>query len=155
MRTNDGKATGLLLPAAFAATCLLTAVTAVNAIAELARAMPHVGDIIAFTPTSTAPAAVPTHLIVHRPDQFGCVLDLGVLARSGGSVVVESQTIGQAAGFRVHWAGPRTSADSGDCGSDTDLLIDHHDLDVLALAAGGFGVGIRRVPMIANEQVLY
>ena len=151
MRRNDSKATRLLLPAALAAACLLTAATAVNAIAELARAAPHVGDIIAFTPSVRAPAVAATRLIVHRPDQFGCILDLNVLVHAGGSLVVEAQTADSAISYRVHWAGEHTSADSGNCGSDTDLIIDHHDLDVLALAAGGFGVGFRRIPINTSQ----
>ena len=152
MRPNNSNATRLVLPAALAAACLLTALTAVNAIAELARATPHVGDIIAFTPSTTVPPVATTRLMVHRPDKFGCVLDLNVLAHSGGSMVVETQTAGDAISFRVHWAGQRTSTDSGNCGSDTDLIIDHHDLDILALAAGGFGIGYRRIPMVSNQM---
>ncbi len=153
MRTINSKTTRWLLPASMAVACFLTAVTTVNAIADLARPEPRIGDIIAFTPsTAVSPLAV-TRLIVHRQDQFGCVLDLSTLLHSGGSLVVESQTAGDTAAYHVHWAGSRTSADPGNCGSDADLIVDHRDLDILAFSAGGFGVPPRRMPVFGYDVV--
>ena len=66
------------------------------------------------------------------------------MAAGGGSLVVESRAKDD---YRVHWAGTRTSRGSGDCGAARDLLISRADLDQVAFAAGGFGVGgMRRVP---------
>ena len=90
-------------------------------------------------------------LIVQRQDQFGCVLDTGVLRQSGGSLVVEGQVIGTAGSFRVHWAGLETSAGAGNCGGDADLILDGRELDVLALHAGGYGSGIKRPPIVVDE----
>ena len=70
------------------------------------------------------------------------------MAADGGSLVVESLAED---GYRVHWAGIRTSRGSGDCGAARDLLISRPDLDQLASAAGGFGVGgTRRVPQASD-----
>ena len=65
-------------------------------------------------------------------------LDLNVLQRSGGSLVVESQMIEAKGSFKVHWAGQRTAADSGNCGSNADLILSKRELRVLASAAGGY-----------------
>ena len=40
----------------------------------------------------------------------------------------------------MHWAGPRSSNDGSDCGSSADLLVNLEDIEVLAMAAGGYGV---------------
>ncbi len=155
MRSTNKKSTRLLLPVTLAAVCLLTAVTTVSAIADLAGAMPHVGDIIAFPPSENEPAGQDMRLIVYRQDKFGCVLDLNVIRHSGGSLVVETQTSGDAASFRAHWAGQRTSADASNCGSDADLVVDHHDLDMLALSAGGFAVQPRRLPVVPHDVTAF
>ena len=52
-------------------------------------------------------------------------------------------------GFRLHWAGARTSDPDGDCGSNADLFVDRSDLANLATAAGGYGLDVRHSPMIA------
>jgi hypothetical protein len=141
MRTINNRPNRALLPAIVAATGVVVAACALNVIVKLAHATPHVGDIVAFLPSTIAPADDGTRLLVHRQDQFGCVLDLNVLRRSGGSLVVETRPGTGMSSFRVHWAGLRTSSDSGNCGSDADLIVDRLDLDVLSLSAGGYGVG--------------
>ena len=76
-------------------------------------------------------------LLAHRPGQFGCVLDLDVLRRSGGSLVVDGKP--EAAGpdtWRLHWAGERTSRDMADCGQEAELILNAADLRMLAAAAG-------------------
>jgi hypothetical protein len=42
--------------------------------------------------------------------------------------------------LRVHWAGARTADDATSCGSSAELLLNQDDIEVLAMAAGGFGV---------------
>jgi hypothetical protein len=107
---------------------------------------PSVGDIVSFTNLPAPSVEEATRLLVHREDQFGCVLDLSVLRQSGGSFVVESEVAGAPDSFRVHWAGTRTTAGAASCGSDADLILQRRDLDRMALAVGGYGVGSKRLP---------
>jgi hypothetical protein len=86
-----------------------------------------------------------------RQDQFGCVLDLSVLRRSGGNLVVETEIGGNARNFGVHWAGGCTSDNTANCGGNVDLIIDRRDLDILALSAGGYGIGRKRMPLPTGD----
>jgi hypothetical protein len=141
-----------LLPAIVILGCVLIALSAVNAIAAMAHIKPHIGDIVAFTPSTDPQDEDGTRLIVHRSTQFGCILDLSVLRRSGGSLVVESQVTEAGDSFRVHWAGERTSADNANCGRSADLVLDAQELDILALNAGGYGTGPKRLPAFINRS---
>ncbi len=136
MRTRNRKATRALLPAIVAATCAIAASIALSPILGLARATPHIGDIIAFAPSADLPTDQDIHLLVQRPDQYGCVIDLAIIRQAVGSLVVETESGGGAKHFHLHWAGARTSADTGNCGGDADLIVDQQDLDILMLAAG-------------------
>jgi hypothetical protein len=151
MRPTNGTTAHILLPAIVGLGCVLITLGAVNAIAAMTHLSPHIGDIISFSASATQPAQDGTRLIVHRQDQFGCVLDLNVLRQSGGSLVVESQDV-MAGGFSVHWAGERTAADGGNCGDSSDLILDRRELDILALGAGGYGTGLKRLPVVVNES---
>jgi hypothetical protein len=153
MRPIKKMAIRALRPVIVATACGLIAVTGVNRIVEFARATPHVGDILTFAPSSVVPSDNGVRLLVHRQDQFGCVLDLNVLRHSGGSLIVETETEtdGGAGNLGVHWAGNRTSADTANCGSDADLIVDRRDLTILALSAGGYGVGPRRMPWLTGD----
>ena len=59
---------------------------------------------------------------------------------NGGSVIIEAREPRADFGYRVHWAGPRSSNDGTNCGSSADLLMNLEDIEVLAMAAGGYGV---------------
>ena len=59
---------------------------------------------------------------------------------NGGSVVIEAREPRASFGYRVHWAGVRSSNDGADCGASADLLMNMEDIEVLAMAAGGYGV---------------
>jgi hypothetical protein len=150
MRTINEIAARALRPVVVVAGCGLVVAVAVNRIVELARATPHVGDILAFVPSTIVLGEEDTRLLVHQQDQFGCVLDLNVLRRSGGSLIVETEIDG-AKNFRVHWAGERTSADTGNCGSDADLVVDHRELSILALSAGGYGIGPKGMRVFGGD----
>lgn len=141
-----------LLPAIAGLSCVLAALFALNAIAAMADIRPQIGDIVAFTPSADQLDEGGTRLIVHRPHQFGCILDLSVLHHSGGSLVVESQVIEAAGSFRVHWAGERTSIDNANCGRNADLILNRRELDILALSAGGFGARPKRLPAFINRS---
>ncbi len=116
----------------------------------MAHVRPHVGDIVSFAPSTDQQTGESIRLIVHRSGQFGCVLDLAVLRRSGGSLVVESQ-VAEAGSFRVHWAGERTSSDTANCGPDADLILDGQEMDLLAAGAGGYGAEPKRLPTFTNQ----
>lgn len=145
MRQRNDTTIRILLPAAMALGFAVLASTAVSAIAAM-HLSPRIGDIVTFTPSQVQPIEDGNRLIVHRPDQFGCVLDLGTLNQSGGSLVVESEIAGSAGSFRVHWAGERTSTDTANCGEDADLILDRQALDLLAVSGGGYGADHKHLP---------
>jgi hypothetical protein len=135
----------VVAPALFGAAAALAAAGVVTLVSSAVRDSAKVGDIIAFEPSNDALPDTEARLVVHRPDQFGCVLDLAAIRHGGGSLVIEARLSGEGRRFRLHWAGERTTADSGDCGRSADLIVDRGDLDSLAMAAGGYGVGRKRV----------
>jgi hypothetical protein len=149
--TNDITAR-FLLPAIAGLGCIIVGLTAVHAIAAMAHIRPHIGDIVAFTPSADQLTEDGTRLIVRRSSQFGCILDLSVMRQSGGSLVVESQITEKAGSFRVHWAGQRTSADTANCGTNADLILDGQELDILAISAGGYGAGPKTLPLMVDRS---
>jgi hypothetical protein len=110
-----------------------------------ARDAVSVGDIIAFEPEpepiTTGTAMASGRIAVHRPNQFGCILDLETIRRFGGSLVAEARLASEGLSFRMHWAGEHTAPGSGDCGPNADLIVERADLSRLAAAAGGYIVG--------------
>jgi hypothetical protein len=152
MRTINNKTARSLRPTIAAATGMLVVALALDVMVRLAHTTPQLGDIVAFAPSASAPADDGARLLVHRQDQFGCVLDLNVLRRSGGSMVLETQLSVQGNNFRVHWAGTRTSDDPGNCGSDADLILDRLDLEILSLAAGGYGMHPTAEPPVVTSK---
>jgi hypothetical protein len=125
-------------PAIVAVGCMLATAIAVNAIVTMVRASPHIGDIVAFAPSAEAQSDETTRLVVHRQNLSECV-------------IIETESAAQPGGFAVHWAGARTSEDARNCGGDADLTVDHRDLDILALSAGGYGVGRKRLPILTGD----
>lgn len=114
---------------------------------------PGVGDIINFG--GPRPTLAPrVRFAVDRLTPGGterCRLDLAMLARAGGSLIVETAAPGQRDGYRVHWAGGPTSAGAADCGREANLVISGSALGSLATAAGGFGVGHRSMlPLLGD-----
>jgi hypothetical protein len=101
---------------------------------------PRVGDIVTFDPRRPFPFDSAVRLDVARPPKTDCVLDLGVMQRSGGSLVVEQRTTVPRRLYRAHWAGARTSMDADDCGTDGDVVLSATDINVLATASNGFGM---------------
>jgi hypothetical protein len=137
MRTENDKMVRTLLPVLGGAGCMIILLAAMNAVTQWRNAMPHVGDMVAFTASEDQPLDGGFRLVAQRPSQFGCALDLNILQHSGGSFVIEGQVLNAANMFKVHWAGERTTTDSGNCGDNADLLLDAHELDVLSSAARG------------------
>jgi hypothetical protein len=128
-----------LLPVATGAGCMVTLLIAMTAITDFGHPTPHIGDIVSFIASSGQPVDGGVLLTVQRPDQFFCELDMNILRNSGGSVVVEKEVYRAPGSFNVHWAGARTAAGSGNCGTHAELILDTHQLDLLAAAAGPKG----------------
>ncbi len=70
-----------------------------------------------------------------------CMLNPTVMASNGGSLVVEARRDTSPPVYRLHWAGKQTEAGPNDCGATADFSVTRTDLQKLANAAGGFGVG--------------
>jgi hypothetical protein len=70
-----------------------------------------------------------------------CSLDPNAMAEQGGSLIVEGLQDQPSLQYHVHWGGTATAKANGNCGSSADLLVSRTDLQRLANAAGGFGVG--------------
>ena len=68
------------------------------------------------------------------------MLDVHVMQKSGGSLVVEATRFEPERGFQVHWAGMRTSDGLEDCGGSVDLDMNSAQMGALIFAAGGTGV---------------
>ena len=68
-----------------------------------------------------------------------CILDLEMLHQNGGSLIVEARVPGTSPAYRVHWAGKASSTSQFNCGSSAELTLDDTNLDLLAMAAGGWG----------------
>ncbi len=148
MRTKSPSLARTLLPIAVGAGCMIVLLCIVNGIAATTKAAPASGDIVSFLPTSVIPAGDDVRIAVRRAGgQPDCILDLGSLRHTGGSLVVESEATPAADTFRVHWAGERTTTDADDCGGNATLILRARDLDMLALSAGGYGIADKRLPV--------
>lgn len=115
---------------------------------EIGELGPKVGDIVAFDPQKTLSRDMQTTITAMRAgDRAGtaCVLDVSAMHSGGGSVVIEARQPQTSNGYRVHWAGAHSSDDPANCGASADLLLNQEDVEVLALAAGGYGVSARKL----------
>jgi hypothetical protein len=148
VRNIHRKTAASLLPAVAVAASIMAAGVAGNVLGTYINGTLEIGHIIAFEPSPMDEAGTDTRLVVQRTDESDCVLDLNMLRRFGGSLLVESRITGEAAGFRAHWAGQHTSNDS-DCGADATLIVGRPALDLLAAAAGGYGAGPDRATVFA------
>jgi hypothetical protein len=132
----------LLLAGAVALLSFVGAVDLARAVADMG---PCVGDVIAFQTDHAAGIDTDARLEVARTDQPGCRLDVATIRQSGGSVVVEQRRSADPRLYQVHWSGPLTSSDGADCGTSADLLLRDTDMEVLAMAAGGYGVEHKQI----------
>ncbi len=147
MRAHDDKSTGLISATLLAVVVALVGLAGAVKIARTAAEFgPAVGDIVEFDPNGYLPLDVHTQIAATRPGAGGCILDLGSIHRTGGSLVVEQRYLGVGNNrYRVHWAGQQSAEGSADCGREADLTLDDTNLDLLAMAAGGWGVGHKHV----------
>jgi len=122
---------------------IVTLLAVVSGVASLARQVaqlgPDVGDIVTFKPDQISRSDSNARLTADRPLQTSCVLDVSVMKRSGGSLVVEQRGAVTDQFYHAHWAGPRTTEDATNCGSEADLVLSRADMTALALAAVGPG----------------
>jgi len=109
---------------------------------QIGATEPALGDIVSFA--NVLPAREPPLMLsAIRSGAMGtriCALDTSIMADSGGSLFVEAPSPRMEEGFRVHWAGGPTSTGAGDCGSNSELVLNAHQLEELAAFVGGFGV---------------
>ena len=161
MRANDTKSTGagtvLLSITAVALTAMIGTISLIHQVGELG---PKVGDILSFDPLDRMSPDMNAHVPAMSADDkpgVACVLDVRALHANGGSMVIEARLPGSDFAYRVHWSGPRTSNDGTNCGTSADLLVNLSDIEVLAIAAGGYGVpaskhaGLFSRPAVAAE----
>ena len=148
MRANEGNSPGigtvLLGLVAIALAGMAGTIGLINQVNELG---PTVGDIVAFDPLDQMARDMTMRIDAIRADSRAgatCVLDVRAMHASGGSLIVEAREPGPGFGYRVHWAGARSSDGPQDCGSSAELLVKRMDVESLALAAGGYGVPAQR-----------
>jgi hypothetical protein len=124
------------------AATFLAAVTGMVGIVHLAGDFgPRVGDLVSFDRTNHAPFTSNARFTASRPKRAICMLDVATMQKFGGSLMVERRGSGPDRRYRAHWSGLRTSENADDCGKQADLVLSGTDIDALATAAGGFGVG--------------
>jgi hypothetical protein len=126
---------------------MITGCVSTLLVLQMDEFQPKIGDIVVFKPSSgdsdmwQLSIQATTVSAMNSPGS-ACSLDPAVMATNGGSLIVEGRQDGSPPHYRVHWAGNRTSTKAGaDCGPVVDLAMSRGDLQRLANAAGGFGVG--------------
>jgi hypothetical protein len=144
--TPHGGALSAWIPVIAAMAIMVIGCLSTFLVLQLDEFRPRVGDIVAFKPRSQDadmwPMTIPATVVSAVGSPLGdCSLDPNVMATAGGSLVVEGLQAQPSPHYRVHWAGSATAQTSGDCGASADLLVSRTDLQRLANAAGGFGVG--------------
>ncbi|HUN41463.1 MAG TPA: hypothetical protein VMU81_14330 [Acetobacteraceae bacterium] len=134
-RRNSGQLYTILFQTVAAALAISVVITASLRLADALR--PQNGDIIAFVPSTGGGVSIEATLVARRAGRSRsafCILDPKVMQQSGGSLVIEAANLGGIHGYRVHWAGGRTSA-GADCGQSANLLLTPDDIAELLLAA--------------------
>ena len=144
--TSERATLATWLPVLAALGIMVTGCLSTFLVLQLDEFRPKVGDIVAFKPGSGDAdmwqMTIPAKLVstVDSP-RAACTLDPNVMADRGGSLIVEGREDAPAVEYQVHWAGARTAPAAGNCGVSAELLVSRADLQRLANAAGGFGVG--------------
>jgi len=142
MLKPQGRPNNLVLLAVGAGLLGMATLSGVLGFADLVRVSgPAVGDVVAFDANFGVPADLPTRLSVVRADGTPCQLDLGVMQRVHGSLVVHAATGESSRAYRLHWAGTHSSLGSGDCGASADIVASDGVMATLLVATGGVGVG--------------
>jgi hypothetical protein len=144
MRAHDRKSSGagtvLLSILAIGLAGMVSTMTLIHQVGEFG---PAIGDIVAFDPLDPISRDQHQRLAAMPADDkpgVACVLDVRAMHANGGSLIIEGREPGSVFGYRVHWAGRHSSDDAADCGASADLMVSLEDVEVLAMAAGGYGV---------------
>jgi hypothetical protein len=138
------------LPVVAAVAIMATGCLSTFLVLQLDEFRPKVGDMVVFRAGSQDADAwqmtVPATVVSPMGDPAGaCTLDPNMIASTGGSLVVEARQDAPTLAYRVRWVGQRTAAAEGNCGTEASLMVGRTDLQRLANAAGGFGVGNKGV----------
>nr|WP_294546708.1 hypothetical protein [uncultured Rhodopila sp.] len=144
--SQQGTSFAAWLPVLAAMAIMVTGCVSTFLVLQLDEFRPKVGDIVVFRPGSQDADMwqmnIPATPVSATGQPAGeCSLDPNAMAATGGSLVVESRRTEPSLQYVVHWVGMQTYAKPGSCGSDVDVLVSRTDLQRLANAAGGFGVG--------------
>lgn len=134
------------LPVLAAVGIMATGCLSTLLVLQLEEFRPKVGDMVVFRAGSQDvdmwQMHIPATVVSTTGEALGaCALDPSVISASGGSLVVEARHLTPTLLYRVHWAGQRTTGDAANCGNDAELTVTRTDLQRLANAAGGFGIG--------------
>jgi hypothetical protein len=151
-RHDNGHHTNLTawLPVVAAMAIMVTGCLSTFLVLQLDEFRPKLGDIVAFRPGSqdtdmwqmTIPATVVSD---DGTPVAACNLDPNVMAERGGSLIVEGVRSKPTLQYTIHWSGTRTTKDQTSCSDAANLVVSRTDLQRLANAAGGFGVGDKGV----------
>lgn len=150
MRASDRKPTRIFLPIAIPAVVSAFVAVAAPVVGAMSSPSPRVGDIIKFSADGSTEKG--DRIPVHRRDRFACVLDLGQMRQSGGSLVVEARIPGAEPAYRLHWAGTHTSADAADCGTSADLVVGARDVRALTATISEFATSETGVPIYSEGE---
>jgi hypothetical protein len=143
--TRDTAHAAAWIPVAVALAVMVAGCLSTFFVLQLDTFRPHLGDIVVFRPGSQDAdmweMKVPATIVSATGKTEGaCTMDPNAIAKDGGSMIVEGVQEEPALNYRVHWAGIHTDG-ARDCGAGANLLVSRTDLQRLANAAGGFGVG--------------
>jgi hypothetical protein len=142
MQQRGDRTTQLTLLAVCASLVVMVAVTAALGLADLVRVSgPAVGDIVAFDAKLGVSDDLPNHLSVTRTDGTACQLDLQVMQRVHGSLIVDATSRDPQPAYRLHWSGTHSSLDANDCGPTADVMASDRVMAALLVATGGVGIG--------------
>jgi hypothetical protein len=147
-RDNAGHSPTPLSWISLAAVALVLAMGCLSmfTVLQLDAFQPQIGDIVAMKPgsqnTDVWQMTIPATMVSARGAPMAdCALDPNVMADKGGSLVVEATVDKPLLRYRIHWEGGETAGTAHDCGASATVLVTRTDLQRLANAAGGFGVG--------------
>lgn len=142
MQARHHESGGLITTAVLAVLVVLVGLGGALKLARSAADLgPSVGDILVFGSVHRIVYGASKTLEVSRVGQPGCVVNLGVIRQFGGSMIIDARTPRPNRLYQAHWAGQRSSMGPNDCGRSAELELTATQLEILALTAGGYGVG--------------
>jgi hypothetical protein len=150
-RTGHGEAHSTTLESILTACTVVLLLVSLGGVAALISGLHvglRVGDILVFKPGTEIMGSLPATATFTgagtKPadSPVVCTLDPLVMAHSGGSLVVETQSLTKPV-YEVHWAGGQTASGGSSCGTSANLTISRIDLQGLVTAIGGFSLNSR------------